>query len=151
MSKIERILIVGAGMAGLALAISLRRQGWSPDIVERQQGWSVPGAGIYLVGNAMRALGSLGLADEVLRDGSAIRTQTILDDRGSQLAVIDTASVWAKCGPCVGIRRAELQKSLVNALGPADIQFSTTVSALDTTGPPLPFNSPTAPSVCTTS
>ncbi|MGA7805139.1 FAD-dependent monooxygenase [Bradyrhizobium sp.] len=134
MSKIERILIVGAGMAGLALAISLRRQGLNPDIVERQHGWSVPGAGIYLVGNAMRALGSLRLADEALQDGSVIRTQTILDDRGRQLAVIDTASVWAKCGPCVGIRRAELQKSLVNALGPADIQFSTTVSALDTYG-----------------
>ena len=28
---------------------------------------------------------------------------------------VDSASVWAKCGPCVGIRRADLQKSLVNA------------------------------------
>lgn len=134
MSRIERILIVGAGMAGLALAISLRRQGVSPDIVERQPDWSVPGTGIYLVGNAMRALGSLGLADEVLRGGSLIRTQTILDDRGRQLAVIDTESVWAKCGPCVGIRRAELQKSLVDALGPEKVQFSTTPSALDAHG-----------------
>jgi cation diffusion facilitator CzcD-associated flavoprotein CzcO len=47
MSRIERILVVDAGMAGLALAISLRRQGVSPHIVERQQDWSVPGAGIY--------------------------------------------------------------------------------------------------------
>jgi len=134
MSRIERILIVGAGMAGLALAISLRRQGVSPDIVERQQDWSVPGAGVYLVGNAMRALGSLGLADEVRQGGASIRTQTILDDRGRQLAVIDTESVWARCGPCVGIRRAELQKSLVDTLGPEKVQFSTTVNALDAQG-----------------
>jgi hypothetical protein len=105
MSRIERILIVGAGMAGLALAISLRRQGVSPDIVERQQDWSVPGAGIYLVGNAMRALGSLGLAEEVRQGGALIRTQTILDDRGRRLAVIDTERVWGTCGPCVGVRR----------------------------------------------
>jgi hypothetical protein len=93
MSRIERILIVGAGMAGLALAISLRRQGVSPHIVERQQDWSVPGAGIYLVGNAMRALGSLGLTEEVRQGGALIRTQTILDDRGRRLAVIDTERV----------------------------------------------------------
>jgi len=53
-SQIKRILIVGAGMAGLTLAIALRRQGITPDIVERQPAWPVHGAGIYLLGNAMR-------------------------------------------------------------------------------------------------
>ncbi len=128
--KIERILIVGAGMAGLTLAISLRRQGLNPDIVERQSAWPAQGAGIYLVGNAMRALDALQLADEVLRNGSAIRTQALLNERGRQLAVIDTARVWAECGPCAGIRRAGLQNILVNALGDAQVRFGTTVSAL---------------------
>lgn len=128
--KIERVLIVGAGMAGLTLAISLRRQGLNPDIVERQPAWPVQGAGIYLVGNAMRALESLHLANEVLQNGSAIQTQTLLDVRGRQLAVIDTQSVWAKCGPCVGIRRASLQSILVKALGDAEVRFGTSVSAL---------------------
>lgn len=128
--KIERVLIVGAGMAGLTLAISLRRQGLNPDIVERQPAWPVHGAGIYLVGNAMRALDSLHLANEVLKNGSAIQTQTLLDVRGRQLAVIDTESVWAKCGPCVGIRRASLQSILVEALGEAEVRFGTSVSAL---------------------
>ena len=128
--KIERVLIVGAGMAGLTLAISLRRQGLTPDIVERQPAWPVHGAGIYLVGNAMRALDSLQLADEVLKNGSTIQTQTLLNARGRQLAVIDTVSVWAKCGPCVGIRRAGLQSILVKALGDARVQFGTSVTAL---------------------
>lgn len=128
--KIERVLIVGAGMAGLCLAISLRRQGLSPEIVERQPGWPAHGAGIYLVGNAMRALGSLQLADEVLKNGSPIRTQTLLNARGRRLAVIDTVSVWAKCGPCVGIRRASLQSILVSALGDARVRFGTSVDSL---------------------
>ena len=81
-TKVERILIVGAGMAGLTLATSLRRQGLNPDIVERQHSWPVHGAGIYLVGNAMRALGSLNLANEVLQNGSIIRKQILLDARG---------------------------------------------------------------------
>lgn len=127
--KIERVLIVGAGLAGLTLAISLRRQGLTPDIVERLPEWPVHGAGIYLVGNAMRALGSLQLADEVLKNGSTIHTQTLLNARGRQLAVIDTAGIWAKCGPCVGIRRARLQSILVKALGDARVRFDTSVTA----------------------
>lgn len=78
MRKIERVLIVGAGMAGLALAISLRRQSLDAEIVERQATWPVHGAGICLVGTAMRALGSLNLAGDVLRDGALIKTQTVL-------------------------------------------------------------------------
>jgi 2-polyprenyl-6-methoxyphenol hydroxylase-like FAD-dependent oxidoreductase len=93
MPKTKRVLIVGAGMAGLTLAIALKRQGLAADLVERQATWPVHGAGIYLVGNAMRALGALNLADDVLRDGALIQTQTLMNRRGRQLAVIDTASV----------------------------------------------------------
>jgi 2-polyprenyl-6-methoxyphenol hydroxylase-like FAD-dependent oxidoreductase len=130
MSKIERILIVGAGMAGLTLAISLKRKGFHADIVERQPDEPTQGAGIYLLGNAMRVLESLELADELLDSGAVIQTQTIFNDRGRQLAVIDTEKVWGSCGPCVGVRRAQLQKSLVNALGSTKVQFSTTVKAI---------------------
>ena len=135
MPKVKRVLIVGAGMAGLTLAIALKRQGLAADMVERQATWPVHGAGIYLVGNAMRALGALNLADDVLRDGALIQTQTLMNHRGRQLAVIDTASVWGACGPCVGIRRADLQSKLVNALGEqaegSQLRFSTTVSSIE--------------------
>ncbi len=104
-------------------------------MVERQATWAVHGAGIYLVGNAMRALGALNLADDVLRDGTLIQTQTLMNHRGRQLAVIDTASVWGACGPCVGIRRVDLQSKLVNALGAhaegSQLRFSTTVSSIE--------------------
>lgn len=82
MPKIERVLIVGAGIAGLSLAIALKRQGLNPEIVERQAALPTYGAGIYLVGNAMRALRSLNLDDRVLRQSSLIQTQTLLNDRG---------------------------------------------------------------------
>lgn len=135
MPKVKRVLIVGAGMVGLTLAIALKRQGLAADMVERQATWPVHGAGIYLMGNAMRALGALNLADDVLRDGTLIQTQTLMNHRGRQLAVIDTASVWGACGPCVGIRRADLQSKLVNALGEqaegSQLCFSTTVSSIE--------------------
>jgi len=74
MARTERILIVGAGMAGLSLAIALQRQGINPQIFERSPSWPIHGAGIYLVGNAMRALRSLGLAEDVFGRGSAMRS-----------------------------------------------------------------------------
>jgi 2-polyprenyl-6-methoxyphenol hydroxylase-like FAD-dependent oxidoreductase len=42
--------------------------------------------------------------------------------------------VWAACGPCIGIRRANLQTALVNGLGPEKIPFATTVTVLDARG-----------------
>lgn len=131
MPKIKRVLIVGAGIAGLSLAIALKRQGLNPEIVERQAALPAYGAGIYLVGNAMRALRSLNLDDQVLRQGSLIQTQILLNNRGRRLATIETESVWASCGPCVGIRRVDLQGILVEALGTAQLHFSTTVAALE--------------------
>jgi 2-polyprenyl-6-methoxyphenol hydroxylase-like FAD-dependent oxidoreductase len=56
-----RILVVGAGIAGLAAARTLTRAGFSVDAVERQPAWDKAGTGIYLPGNAARALRALGL------------------------------------------------------------------------------------------
>ena len=99
MIKAARILIVGAGLAGLSLAIALRNRGIEAQIVERDGDWSRDGAGIYLVGNAMRALDSLGLAKAVLKKGAQIQTQTILSGKGRMLTQIDTENVWHGCGP----------------------------------------------------
>ena len=56
-----RILVVGAGIAGLAAARGLRVAGFRPDVVEELPATTIPGAGIYLPGNATRALRLLGL------------------------------------------------------------------------------------------
>ena len=51
-----RILVVGAGIAGLAAARGLRVAGFRPHVVEELPATMSPGAGIYLPGNATRAL-----------------------------------------------------------------------------------------------
>lgn len=130
-----RVLIVGGGMAGSALALAMRRLGVEPEVVERAASWPAHGAGIYLVGNALRALRELGLEDEVVEAGAPIRTQTLLDRRGRLLAEIDTREIWGACGPCVGLSRTHLQQILSRGLSTADVRFSTTVVGLETDGP----------------
>ena len=65
-----RILIVGAGIAGLAAARTLARAGFSAEVVEREPAWGEAGTGIYLPGNAARALRALGLEQAVSSEES---------------------------------------------------------------------------------
>jgi 2-polyprenyl-6-methoxyphenol hydroxylase-like FAD-dependent oxidoreductase len=44
----RRALIIGAGIAGLAAAIALRRADWDVEIVDQASGPSDTGTGIYL-------------------------------------------------------------------------------------------------------
>jgi 2-polyprenyl-6-methoxyphenol hydroxylase-like FAD-dependent oxidoreductase len=54
-----RILIVGGGIAGLALGRALQEQGVVPEVIERAASWPTRGTGLYLPGNGIRALGAL--------------------------------------------------------------------------------------------
>jgi 2-polyprenyl-6-methoxyphenol hydroxylase-like FAD-dependent oxidoreductase len=130
MAKVERVLIVGGGLAGLALAIALRERGLSAAIVERASDWSAPGAGLYLVGCATRALRALGIADDAARDGCVIRTQTLFNHRGTRLAVIDAEAFWEECGPCLGLARSDLRDRLAQRVAGTHVRFGMTVQEL---------------------
>ena len=52
-----RILIVGAGLAGLALARALRQAGFTAQVIEREARWEDAGTGMYLPANGVRACG----------------------------------------------------------------------------------------------
>src|SRR5262249_56410928 len=59
-AKIETVLIVGAGIAGLTLGRALYRQGFSVELVERSTAWRAEGGGIAVQPNGMRMLRALG-------------------------------------------------------------------------------------------
>jgi 2-polyprenyl-6-methoxyphenol hydroxylase-like FAD-dependent oxidoreductase len=80
--KHHRILIVGAGLAGLALARALGQAGLTPELVEREAGWDIAGTGMYLPANGVRALRALGLEDAVTARAAPISHQRLLDHRG---------------------------------------------------------------------
>ena len=91
MARVERVLIVGSGMAGLSLAIALRQRGVAAEIVERAHDGAGAGAGLYLVGLGTRALGALGLTGAAQGEGYISRTQTFRNHRGARLAELDVA------------------------------------------------------------
>ena len=126
-----RILIVGAGLAGLGLARALTRAGFTPQLIERAPGWEDAGTGMYLPANGVRALRELGLEDTVTALGARIPRQLLLDHRGRLLAEIDLDRLWGDVGPCLALPRADLHRVLresvpvrlgrtVRSLGPLD-------------------------------
>ena len=100
-----QILIVGGGIAGLSLARALEQRGAAADLVERQPVLPTGGAGLYLVGNATRALQQLGLLEDVAAKAVPIETQRLFDWRGKLLGTIQTQDVWRECGPCLALPR----------------------------------------------
>jgi 2-polyprenyl-6-methoxyphenol hydroxylase-like FAD-dependent oxidoreductase len=69
MSSVKKVLIVGGGIGGLSLGIALRRAGIDAEIAELQSEFNVYGVGIIQLGNAIRALDAIGVAEETLRRG----------------------------------------------------------------------------------
>ena len=94
-----RVLVVGAGIAGLAAARTLRDWGAAVEIVERQPDPAGEGTGIYLLGNAVRALDTLGVGDQVSERAIHIRRQRTADHRGRALFEVDVDQLWDGVDP----------------------------------------------------
>ena len=107
-----RILIVGAGLAGLALTRALRQAGLASEVIEREVSWENVGTGMYLPANGMRALRALGLEQAVAARGAQIPRQRLLDHRGRLLADIDLHQLWGDVGSCLALPRADLHQVL---------------------------------------
>ncbi len=125
-----RILVVGAGIAGLAAARGLRVAGFRPDVVEELPAGMSPGAGIYLPGNATRALRMLGLDAPLRPLGDLIFRQLFLDSAGDPLFEMDVAALWSGVGESRALGRADLQQVLLTGVG-GEVRYDTAVRDLE--------------------
>lgn len=128
-----RILIVGAGVAGLALGRALQRCGCLPDIIERKADWGDAGTGMYLPGNALRALRFLELDVEIEKIGARIETQRFCDHLGKLLSEVNLGSVWNETGPCIAVHRADLHAALRQFKDAPPVRMGVTLVSLDQT------------------
>lgn len=128
-----RIVIVGAGIAGLALGRALLCRGFNVEIIERANTWQVAGAGLYMPGNGVRAIAALGLGDALAAHAVPISHQRLLDHRGRLLAEVELPRVWGHVGPCIGIRRIDLHRILLDGATGVPIRMGRTIRAVTQT------------------
>lgn len=130
----KNIAIVGAGVAGLALAILATKQGYQVSLFERGSGVSSMGAGVTLWPNAMFVMQQLGLDPQIRRLGGMPDSMRQFDRQGVLQAEFDIRAVNALCGlPSVTILRRELMRLLAGAfdeLG-GEIKFDCAITAAD--------------------
>jgi 2-polyprenyl-6-methoxyphenol hydroxylase-like FAD-dependent oxidoreductase len=131
MAKVERILIVGGGIAGLTAAIALRQRGFSPELIEREPAWQAVGAGIALQPNAMRLLMSLGVGTAVERAGAPLRRFRYCTLQGETFAEIDLIHLWRDVGRGAGVERGELQDALLSELRGAPCRLGARITSLE--------------------
>ncbi len=115
-----RILVVGAGIGGLTVALALRRAGFDAHVYEQASALREVGAGVAISPNAIKVLHGLGLA-EALRAVGVVSLS--LDSRdwqsGALLGRVPLADVavtrWG--APFYHLHRADLHDALRAALG----------------------------------
>lgn len=102
-------LIIGGGIAGLALARRLQQQGHSPRIIEQREDWDDSGYGLGLWGNGLAILDKLGFGEEVREVGTALSKFEVRRAGGELLAEQDLDTEES---PFLAIHRSDLHRVL---------------------------------------
>lgn len=128
-----RVSIIGAGVAGLSAAISLRRSGVEVTVYEQSPGLKELGAGIILAPNAVRLLDTFGLGAEIRARACAATAHVFQRwaDASTILREEYGPDFVARFGtPSLSIHRGELVGILAGALPTDLIQFGRKLTGL---------------------
>jgi 2-polyprenyl-6-methoxyphenol hydroxylase-like FAD-dependent oxidoreductase len=109
-----KVLVVGAGIGGLATVSALRRDGHEVEVYERATALEEVGAGLSMAPNALAALDRLHVGEEVRRRGGIARRILVRSCSGTILSDIDAKG---RDWEVVGVHRADLQQVLMRAAG----------------------------------
>lgn len=128
--KHQTVIIVGAGIAGLSTAIALQKKGIEVEVFEAALELKEVGAGLGLGINAMYAFKHLGIYEDVVQQGRALRTFTIYDHHGQPIT--KTSFAEEEIGNFT-IHRAKLHQTLLSKLDPTTIHLGKKVKRFETT------------------
>ena len=140
------VVVVGAGLGGLAAGIAAHRAGHGVTVLERADELRETGAGIGLMPNGVRALDALGLGGPVRERATALPAGGGLRDRhGRPLLAADQAAIEARAGaPLVVVDRTWLHRLLAAALPAGSVRTGVPVAAAHDDGVRVRLDVPTA-------
>jgi 2-polyprenyl-6-methoxyphenol hydroxylase-like FAD-dependent oxidoreductase len=110
----RKALIIGAGIAGPAAAILLRRAGFDAELFEAWPYSSGIGGGLQIAPNGMRVLSEIGVADEMTAAGSIAESFDFRSQSGRKIGSINRNMIQRFGRPAVNMRRSTLLEAIVN-------------------------------------
>ncbi len=126
-----RILIIGAGIAGLTLAALLKQRGIHPVVIEKASSLGSVGymLGLYPTGaNVLRAIHKY---DHYLAHSVAGNQYEAYSDKGVLLSKLSFAPIVKQYGAYQLISRYELLNIIHQACGELDLRFNTELLAIE--------------------
>ncbi|HKP40039.1 FAD-dependent oxidoreductase [Mycobacterium sp.] len=130
----QQILVIGAGIAGLATAVALQRRGLDVTVIEERTDMT-SGAGISIWPNALAALDEIGLGDAVRDAGGRVTAGALRWRDGTWLRHPSPQRLVKALGePLVVIRRSTLTTILADALADGAMHHGLSARELVTTG-----------------
>lgn len=132
----RRIVVIGAGIAGLATAAALQGRGHDVSVIEARED-TASGAGISIWPNALAALDVIGLGDDVRATGGRIGAGAVRWRSGAWLRRPKPERIITALGePLVVVRRSVLRDILTAALSPGTVSHGlAATTVLDESGP----------------
>lgn len=112
MAIVDKVLIVGGGMAGMSCAIQMRKAGIDVDLIEIDPSWRIYGAGITITGPTLRALQTVGVLDEVVAQGATWNGVKVHDKSGRLLESVTFPPLAEGLPTTGGVMRPALHRIL---------------------------------------
>jgi len=128
----KRILISGAGIAGLSLARQLKKMNIPYMMIEKRPHLSTEGAGIALPANAVRALKHVGLGDKVERHTHQVEKIIYTDTTGITLSEASLLEPPLNMDRFVALHRNKFHEILEEGVNES-IVFNTQIDQLHQT------------------
>ena len=125
-----KVLISGAGPAGLTAAYWLRRYGYSPTIVERAPSLLVGGYKIDVRGAALQVLRQMGVHDAVVAAHTDMQGALLVDKEGNVINRMSGDDFGHRVGGDVEIVRGTLCQILRDHLGEVELLFGDTIQGI---------------------
>ena len=132
----HEIVIVGGGIGGMTLAHAAARAGMGVTVVEASHRDDQQGTGISLLGNALRALDEVGLADAVIGRGTGWDVVSNRDGAGNVVHEVRPPRTFRPDAPgAIGVMRTDLAEVLGEhaVASGAEVRDRTTVTAFENT------------------
>ncbi|KUJ09375.1 FAD/NAD(P)-binding domain-containing protein [Mollisia scopiformis] len=112
-----RVLIIGCGVAGPAIALLLKRKGYSPIILEKVRQLGDVGGSLMLFPNGLKVLSLLGLSSLATETAPNLTCLRDISSNGTEIGDTKLPATWrAKYGqPACGVKRTALNLALKEA------------------------------------
>jgi 2-polyprenyl-6-methoxyphenol hydroxylase-like FAD-dependent oxidoreductase len=125
-------VVVGGGIGGLTAAAALSLKGWSVTVCERASSLEPVGSGIAIAPNALKALDTIGVGDDVRKLSAMQGEAGLRRPDGRWLTRTSAEAALARFGdPTVVLLRTTLVEQLASRLSPGALRLGTTVDEVD--------------------